>query len=171
MKRKHHGLLSIAMMLIALSATSIYAVNQALRVKQVRIQPVGTPLSSVFVPGQEQIKKMNRLGLKMANFRFPHKTDQTSVNLALFGHFPADASDRTAARSAIAGIDTTPFTLSFTFTSGKRQFCIIDGSFYQIGAVLPDSSRVARIESRRVLIKRDEHKRWIHLTGSHLPNE
>ena len=171
MKRKHHGLLSVALMLLAMGAAGAYAVDRIWRTqKAVVIPAVGVPLSEIFVPGPEQMKTTKQLSLRMADLQFPHKTDQTPVRLTLFGHYPAVAPDQSRRSLATTGLDAVPLTLTFAFTSGKRQFCIIDGAFYQVGSTLPDNSRIARIESRRVLIERGGEKRWIQLKANNLSN-
>jgi hypothetical protein len=50
---------------------------------------------------------------------------------------------------------------------------VIDGSFYEEGADLPDGARIEKVEPNRVLLRKKEFTAWISVgaqaksTGSH----
>lgn len=165
MKRKQFRLLCVVLMLFAVGAMSVYAANRKWQTQKAPRAPVAMPMTKIFVPTPEQMKKTKQLGLRMADLRFPHKTDQRPVTLTLFGHYPLDPRDDVRDPAAMTGLNAKPLALTFTFASGKKRFCIIDGVFYQTGSRLPDNSQVARIESRRVLIKRDSETRWVQMSN------
>jgi hypothetical protein len=170
MKKKHHGLLSAILIFLAIGVMSLYAVNRTWRTQAGIQRPHVKPLPKVFVPGTAEIKMAEQLNRRMDVLSFPHQTDRVPVNLALFGYFAPSESDRSGAAKDVAGLDKKSYLLTFAFASDAKQFCIINGSFYQTGSLLPDESTIFKIESRRVLVAKEGVKRWIYLAEEDLPN-
>lgn len=171
MKRKHHSLLSVILIFLAIGATRLYALNRTWRTQADIKLPHAKPLPKVFVPGAAEIRITEKLNQRMDVLSFPHKTDLVPVNLALFGYFAPDESGRLGAAKDVAGLDKFSYLLTFAFASDEKQFCIINGSFYQTGSLLPDESKIVKIESRRVLVKKEGVRRWISLAEEGVPND
>jgi hypothetical protein len=98
-------------------------------------------------------KDIKRLAYPPANNR--------PVDLGLFGYRPSDQYGRAVPAGSQQRPNPFGYHVSLAFYSAKEQFCIIDGSFYRRGAVLPNEDRIVKIESRRVLIARKGVRQWI----------
>jgi len=161
MKRKYFGILSASIFFLALSITILYIIDGSWKKGQgVRFSPI-KPLFDFTVPGPSAIKEIKRLENRMPDFVYPPKSDYADVNLLLFGFQPVERP-MTLARGS-AGERSIPgdYSLTFAFTSDKKRFCIIDGSFYSEGSTLPGAGKIVKIESKRVLVKKHKLSRWI----------
>ena len=163
MKRKYFGILSASIFFLALSITALYIIDGSWKKGQgVRFSPI-KPLFDFTVPGPSAIKEIKRLENRMPDFVYPPKSDYADVNLLLFGFQPVERP-MTSARGR-AGEMSIPgdYSLTFAFTSDKKRFCIIDGSFYSEDSILPGAGKIVKIESKRVLVKKHKQSRWISL--------
>jgi hypothetical protein len=171
MRRKHHGLLSVILIFLAIGVTSLYAVNRNRQTKPDIKPSHAETLPKIFVPEAADIRMTEQLNQGMDVLSIPHKTDTVPVNLALLGYFAPGEGDRLGERKDVAGLGKVPYLLTFTFASGEKRFCIINGSFYQAGSPLPDESKIVKIESKRVLVKKEGVRKWIPLAEKGIPGE
>jgi len=158
MKRKHHGMISIIIIAVILIPTAIYAVYSLqipLKGNTVRL----TGASSEFiVPDMTVMKEISRLEKKMAKLANPIELESLHDQPIRFWqysdqHYPRYKSiDQGGEKVNFK----TAYALTFTFASGERKFCIIDGSFYPQGADLPDGGKILKIESGKVWVKKGE---------------
>ena len=161
MKRRHYGVLVIALIGLSVGAVALDAyqnlgggvgARQRFRLKSLAITSV---------PGPQMLREMESLDSELQSLAHPTSSDISQVNLGLFGYKPVEKGKYTAAGRRIllpSGID---YSLSLAFSAGTNRFCVIDGFFYKEGSVLPDGSQVARIEPHRVLVKKERFEHWI----------
>jgi len=159
-KRKHYGLLSIALILLALAATAFYAFrishSMAKGMRTSRIKP----FNGISVPDFATMKKIERLEENMMGLARPKRSDLSPVNLVLFGYQPMK-KQKVTKKERIILPPHMDYSISLAFSSPAKRFCVIDGAFYTEGSSLPDGGKVLRIEPRRVLISKYRSKEWI----------
>ena len=163
MKIKYHNLLSTGIICMALVVAGAYTLGAAWKTTgEARIGHL-KPLPVINVPGPTVMKEVEQLGKKMNGLAYPPQSDSSGVNLLLFGYEPVKER-----RVAVGGRQTeSPWrighSLTFTFFSDRKRFCIIDGSFYSEGAMLPGGGKIVKIKPDRVLVKRQNSSTWIPL--------
>ena len=158
MKRKHHGIFSVIIMVLVLVPAGIYAVGVVRSPGRADRSGLLQPLSAMTAPSVAVLKDISRLEKKMSDLVNPPEFKPTSIANILGGRYPetevempADAfQDETAPLKA----PTAP-SLTFTFVSDRQKFCIIDGSFYGEGSELPDGGKVLKIEPQRVWVEKE----------------
>lgn len=165
MKRKQQGLISILIVVFILIPTAIYAVYfLQVSVEGNTVRSPKMP-SEYIVPDTTVLKEISMLEKKMTELanpvdleslpdkpiRFWQYSDQPYHRYKTFNHGEEKANFNTV------------YTLTFTFTSGEKKFCVIDGSFYPQGAELQDGGKILKIKSGKVLVKKGELTRWISL--------
>ena len=165
MKRKHHGMISIIIIVVVLIPTAIYAVySLQVPLKGNTVRLTGTS-SEFIVPDMTVMKEISKLEKKMAKLANPIELESLSDQPIRFWQYsdqhhpnykPINSEGETV------NIETV-HALTFTFTSGEKKFCIIDGSFYPQGADLPDGGKILKIESGKVWVKKGELMTWISL--------
>lgn len=165
MKRKHHGLISIVIVVVVLLPTVIYAVYSLQDPNMGNtVRLTGTP-SGFTVPDITIMKEISKLERKMMDLNNPVELESTSDQHIRFWHY----SDQHYSRNKTIGQlgervhFKAAYALTFTFASGEKKFCIIDGSFYPQGADLPDGGKIIKIESGKVWVKKGELTTWISL--------
>ncbi len=163
MKRKYHGLLSASFILLALSGTVLFAMNASWETTGKLYISRLKPLPEIIVPSPAEIQEMEQLEKRMPGLVSPPKSEPTDVNLTLFGYQPMGSP-----RMVVHGKQTTyhvpaDYSLTFAFSSGKKRFCIVDGSFYSEGSNLPGGGKILKIEPKRVLVREHHFDRWIRL--------
>jgi len=165
MKRKHHGLISIVIIVVVLIPTAIYAVyslNDHIKAKPFRL--TGTS-SEYAVPDMSVMKEISKLETKMMGLANPIELESVSDQSIRFWHYSDQHYSRykTIDQGGKKVNFKAAYALTFTFTSGEKKFCIIDGSFYPQGADLPDGGKILKIESGKVWVKKGELTTWISL--------
>jgi hypothetical protein len=53
------------------------------------------------------------------------------------------------------------YSLSMTFVSSKRRYCVIDGRFYRQGETLPEGPRVEKVQPEGVLLSWRNVSHWL----------
>ena len=165
MKRKHHGILSVVLISLVAGAATLYFMFGSWQVNRI-VSPIqGKTLPEMSVPGQTEIKELQQLDAIMTDLAFPRRADYDPVNLVLFGYRPErEKGDLKANKENDIQSPKKTYTLTFAFASGKKRFCIIDGEFYGEGATLLDGGVIVKIETVRVLIRKQNLKHWIQMT-------
>ena len=164
MKRKYHGLISIVIIVVVLIPTAIYAVYSFQGAKTKPFRLTGTS-SEYTVPDITVIKEISELERKMIELANPVEPESMSDQSIRFWHY--SDNDYSRYKTIDQGGEkvnlTATYALTFTFASGEKKFCIIDGSFYPQGAELPDGGKIMKIESGKVWVKKGELMTWISL--------
>jgi len=161
MKRKHYGLLSIALILLTLTATAFYAIKISHRMaEEIRTSRI-KPSPSISVPNPAAIKEIDRLEERLMDLAHPKRLGISPVNLGLFGYQPMKKPKVMKRERKIILPSHMDYSISLAFSSPAKRFCVIDGAFYTEGSSLPDGGKVVRIEPKRVLIKKYRSKEWI----------
>ena len=161
MKRKHYGLLSVALILLALTATTFYAIKVSHRMaKEIRTSRI-KPSPSISVPDLAAIKEIEGLEERVMDLARPKRSDLSPVNLGLFGYQPMKKPKAIKRERTIIVPSHMDYSISLAFSSPAKRFCVIDGVFYTEGSSLPDGGEVMRIEPKRVLISKYRSKEWI----------
>lgn len=165
MKRKYHGLISIVIIAMLLVPTAIYAVyfSQV----SVSIDTIGLKKISpeFMVPDQAVIKEISKLEKEMIDLANPVESESVTDKKISFWRYSDQYYRRyTTTDQGKENVNPkTAYALTFTFASGKKKFCIIDGSFYTQSADLPDGGKILKIEPGRVWVKKGEITEWISL--------
>lgn len=165
MKRKHHGLISIVIIGVVLIPTAIYAVYSLhIPVKSDTVRLAGTS-SEFIVPDRTVMKEISELERKLTALVNPIEPETVSDQSIRFWHYSDQHYPRYKTINHRGEKDDfkAVYALAFTFISGKKKFCIIDGSFYPQGADLPDGGKILKIESGKVWVKKGELTKWISL--------
>ena len=112
------------------------------------------------VPDKEEIARVQDISKKLILIANPRIGAQPGVNLKLFGE---KKIVRQAAPRSRQGIKAPKFSyrVTFTFVSDQNQYCYINSKFYQQGDIMPDGGKISRIESRQVLITKNNIAEWI----------
>lgn len=165
MKRKYHGLISIIIIVVILIPTAIYAVYSLQDPINVKSFHLTDGLSEYAVPDVVVMKEIPKLEKKMTALASPDNTEPVADQSIRFWQY----SDQNYTRYKTVDEEAqridlrTSYKLSFTFASGEKKFCIIDGSFYPQGAELPDGGKILKIETGKVWVKKGDLMSWISL--------
>ena len=165
MKRKHHGMISIVIIVVVLLPTAIYAVySLQVPVKGNTVRLTGTS-SEFIVPDITVMKEISKLERKMMALTNPIEPESDSDQSIRFWHYSDQnySGFKTTQQGEAKVNFKVAYDLTFTFSSGEKKFCIIDGSFYPQGADLPDGGKIIKIESGKVWVKKGELMTWISL--------
>lgn len=165
MKPKHQSLAVVSVLLLSVIAAIGYSVYQFKFVGDdiaVASPPVFQKIS---VPTAREIQTMGELGPKFSDLVLPDESVPGPVALEIFGYRRFDHP--LAARGEYAGrsSENPDYTLTFTFSAGRRRFCIIDGFFYPQGGLLPDGAKILRIDPYKVLVQKEAQRIWIPLAA------
>ena len=164
MKRKHSGLLTFILIFLALSVTVLYAIHDhGKEIDKIRISSRAKPLPIISVPASSLVKEIEKLEKIMTDIPRPQRPDLSPVNLSLFGYQKMGKLGFASRGKKIVLPTRMDYNLSLAFTSGKRRFCVIDGTFYTEEGHLPDGARIIKIEPNRVLIGKRQIKEWISI--------
>jgi hypothetical protein len=164
MKPKHDGLLAAGVAAAAVfAAAALGVLDHPDNLGRMLASGV-KPLPQVQMPDATSLERMGQLERKIERLSQPSNPEPASVDLALFGHYPAslNKSGNLAGQSSTDGLEPK---VSLAFFSTTKRFCIIDGVYYAEHARLQDGGTIAKIEARRVLILRNGVKKWIPVTG------
>ena len=88
MKRKYYGLLSIALILLTLAATALYAIRISHSMAKEMYTSRIKPFNSISIPDIATIKEIEVLEEKIMGLARPKRSDLSPVNLVLFGYQP-----------------------------------------------------------------------------------
>jgi hypothetical protein len=160
-KRKYYGLLSVALILLTLTATAFYAIKISHRMaEEIRTSRI-KPFNSISVPDPATIKEIDGLEERVMDLAHPKRSDLSPVNLGLFGYQPMKTPKVMKGERTIILPSYMDYSISLAFSSVTKRFCVIDGAFYTEGSSLPDGGKVVQIEPKRVLISKYRSKEWI----------
>lgn len=161
MKRKHQALLAFMVMALALGAVASHAFHTLAKGEGVRAAFGWKPVMNGSAPPAGVIKEIERLDNQLSGLAHPLDSDPSSVNLTLFGYAPIKKPEYQPRGRKMLLPPEMNYSLSLAFSAGQRGFCVIDGVFYEQGAVLPDGAQIVTVEPDRVLVNKHGIKHWI----------
>ena len=163
MKIKYHGLLSTGLICTAIIVAGAYTWSAEWETTgEARIGHL-KPLPAISVPGPAVMKEVELLSKRMNGLAYPPQSDPAGVNLLLFGYEPVKEKRVAAHGRQTVAPGRIGYSLTFTFFSDRKRFCIIDGLFYSEGGKLPGGGKILKIRPGRVLITRQESSAWVPL--------
>jgi hypothetical protein len=161
MKKKHSGLVSIGLILSAAAVAFVYYHYGFWKTAQAAaFQPL-KPMPAISIPDENIVREIRQLDRKMDQLLRPATSENVSVDLLLFGYQSFELPDIDSKPTQKKLPVNMEYTLSFSFLSGQRRFCVIDGKFYGEGQTLPDGAKIVTIDSDRVLIQKKQFRKWI----------
>jgi hypothetical protein len=163
MKNKHVALASL--ILLVLGFCGAIGFSQVARLDsnhRLRFAPL-KPVPVISVPSEAEMTEMRRAEKTMHAVARPSRTDTKPVNLAAMGFKVENKKPSLEVAKRPVVRNDFFYDITFAFISGRQRFCIIDGSFYSEGSRLPGGASVEAIETKRVLIKKEQRKKWIPL--------
>ena len=163
MKRKQQGILSVVMIFSAIVGAgiySLYALNAPSEITRIRL---AKSIPDIQVPSAAALHDLAKLANKMHTLARPVLSDPRPVNLAPLGYSASGRKWNGASGEKSEMRTPFDYSLTFAFQSDKRRLCIINGELYLEGTDLPDSGKILKIESKRVLIKKNGRKKWLSL--------
>ncbi len=165
MKAKYHGLVSIVMILSSIGLTLFYYATDSWKTIE---SPSGNsdfkPLPLYPEPSALEMSTIDQLSSRMDVLKTPLITQQIPSDLRLLGYMNPDSTKFSQkGNNLISQHEKMDYLLSFTFSSGSKQFCILNNAFYQEGALLPDGSQILMIQTRQVLLDKDGVQNWIKI--------
>jgi hypothetical protein len=163
MKRKHQGMVAVMFLIISLLVAGGYTLYGTWKPQPALPQKPPPPLPDVKVPGPATMQEIGRLAKEIKRLASPPLASVQAVDLGLFGYRPASRSGGVLLAGRRGEFVPFDYQLTLAFYSSQEQFCIIDGTFYRTGGVLPDGGRIVKIKPSKVLIKRKGVKRWVPL--------
>lgn len=165
MKPKHQHLTAATVLILSVCTAIGYAIYR-FQLSSPDIVVASPPkLSQISVPKQQDISAMRKLAPRFEELSYPNESTSEAVALEVFGYRrPGSVGSQTGGYQDEA-TERLDYALTFTFSSGSRRFCIIDGSFYPQGGLLPDGARIVRIDAHKVLVRKKERQVWIPLAA------
>jgi hypothetical protein len=163
MKRKYNGFIVIAIMGVVLLPTAIYAIYSSQIPGSIDTARLTAFSSDFAIPDASVMKRLSGLEKEMVDIASPQAPKSVLDRDVRFWRYSDQNYHRYAANDQMQeNIDPKPtHALTFTFASGEKKYCIIDGSFYAQGAKLPDGTKIVNIETGRVRVKKGKSSQWI----------
>ena len=171
MKRKHQGIVTVIFLMIGLLVAGGYTLYGTWKPQPTLPQKQPPPLPDVVVPGPATMQEIGQLGKEIKRLAAPPLANVHAVDLGLFGYRPTSQSGGVLLAGARGELIPFDYQLTLAFYSEREQFCIIDGTFYRVGGILPDGGRIVRIKPSKVLIKRKGVRRWVPLADGLVRSE
>lgn len=165
MKSKHQNLAAVSVLLLSAVAAFAYGIYRLKYVEDgviIEPQPV---FSQVSVPTAQEIRAMGELKQKFSELALPEDPISKPVAMEIFGYHRSDLFLSKSGEYVDVGADYTDYNLTFTFSAGRRRFCMIDGGFYSLGGRLPDGAEILQIDAHKVLVQKKERQIWVPLAA------
>jgi hypothetical protein len=163
MRTKYVGITALVMALVLVSGSLWWEICGAHRPDGFSGSVLIAPLDDLPVPNATELAQMDRLERNLPMLASPPSRKRAEVDLSTLGYVPVIASTRRDATGGTAAINVDGYRVSLTFDGSYKRFCVIDRHLYAEGAVLPDGAAIVKIESRRVLIARNNMQRWLRV--------
>jgi hypothetical protein len=160
MKPKHIGLTLILMSLLTVGLGCWWQVAAVTGKHPTPPWSPAGPISNFTVPDAAELEKMDRLERAMAVLGAPLPQRPKQVDLSALGYVPVNLDGAGGGPSAGPSTIAT-YQVTMAFNGRHRRFCVIDGNLHTEGDLMPDGAAIVRIESKRVLISKNSHQRWL----------
>ncbi|MGD8283875.1 MAG: hypothetical protein PVG08_07205 [Desulfobacterales bacterium] len=166
MKRKYHGFLSAVLILIVLGLTAAFVVQKSWTAEDtVRHHPV-KPLPQIDLPDSATLNKIDALEATLADLVNLPEPGDDRVDLMALGYDAGKHVNPVAADVETNASVRMDYSLTLTFCSDEKNYCIIDGKFASEGIYLSDGAKIIKIEPDRVMVQKKEIRSWIYPKNS-----
>ena len=174
MKRKHQGVAAIVCTLGTFILTIFFIWNAPSGQTPYRKKMMMDQADNLSLPDTETLKTMSMLFLEMPGLVFPDgnaSTAEGAVDLSMFGYRPEDEnwmsgqSEKSKNENQETTLTEMAYALSFSFSSGTKKYCIVDGKFYSEGADLADGGKIELITPNAIWVRKNGFGKWIYVTG------
>lgn len=112
------------------------------------------------VPDPEEMAQVQDISKKLILIANQKTGMQSDIDLKLFGEKKIAAQVIENRKQRVIAPQFS-YRISFTFVSDQNQYCYVNNKFYQQGDVMPDGGKISRIESRQVLILKNNIAEWV----------
>ncbi len=163
MKRKHHGIIVVAVALAAMTAIGVYALTGEWQKTDAGRRMPPQAAVHIKVPSEQQVRQMDRLMDRLPMLAAPGKRLVEAKELTLFGYQAPALDEDGKARRESENLEQSGFQLSLVVLAGVGRYCILDGNLVSEGTQMEDGTAILKIESHRVLVARKKERRWIYL--------
>jgi len=163
MRPKHFSMLALtlSLLIIGLTAWGEFVFFQG--GSGITPLPPIKPLAEVQVPPKSELDQMDFLERRMHLLSSPPPQMQQRADLSAFGYVPLVAGGSALGVKEAADKASSDHRLSMAFDGRIKRYCVIDDGLYAEGAVLPDGATIVKIESRRVLIAKENMRQWLDI--------
>lgn len=161
MKSKHLSFIFVIVSLLTVGGGLWFETQTAMMGARASGLPAMAPLSDFKVPSKAQLEKMDRLERAMALLSTPLPGRQSKADLAALGYVPVKLDQPNDMFGPEAMSLLKRYQISLAFEGQFRRFCVIDGRLHAEGASLPDGAAILKIESKRVLISKQDNRQWV----------
>ena len=166
MKRKYHGFLSAGLILIVIGIAAAFVVQKSWTAEDtVRHHPV-KPLPQIDLPDSATLNKIDALEATLADLVNLPEAGDDRVDLMALGYDAGKPVNPEAVDSETNASVRMDYSLTLTFCSDEKNYCIIDGKFASEGIYLSDGGKIIKIESDRVMVQKKKIRSWIYTKNS-----
>lgn len=168
MKAKYNGLTCFIIFAVAGIFLVIYGVMLSDKIAGT-IQISRPPsISDIKVPDESVMAYIDFLTPQLpAISKAQDPVNKVRLNLLGFSEDPIQKTDikntdNTDTALVNAQTNRLSYVLTLSFTSPKKNFCMIDNKLYSEKNSLPDGGKILKIETGRVLILKNSKKQWLY---------
>ena len=160
MKKKHQGFVFIVIFFISFTGMACYSIYYSDNLSDSVHLSIPAPLPDLKLPNEKIIAYIEYLKQHLTDL-YVAKKHSDIVDLKLFDWIPHDEKpdERIKTKKIENGFS---YTVSLAFYSATHSFCIVDNRLYPEKAVLPDGGKIEKIEDNRVLILKNNKKKWLY---------
>ena len=171
-----HGLGKMGLIASGISiCVTLYLINTPQIPRNFRVQAssMQNALGAMQIDPQT-LAAIKKIEPHLAKLREPKQQNNRPIELALLGYKKIEplppAPEPVVEPEPVVVVAPPPepfnYNVSMTYVSGNRQFAVIDGRFYHVGAILPKGERVVAITPSAVRIERSDRTEWVVIRGS-----
>jgi len=162
MKRKYHGFLSAGLIFIVIGLAAAFVVQKSWTAEDtVRHHPV-KPLPQIDLPDSATLNKLDTLEATLADLVNLPESGNDSVDLMALGYDAGKTVNPEAVDGETNALVRMDYSLTLTFCSDEKNYCIIDGKFASEGIYLADGGKIIKIEPHRVMVQKKDIRSWIY---------
>ena len=161
MKSKHLSLVALLLVFSAIVFSAWYTFYDRVAENAEAGFESLQPLSEIEVPDSTVLAQMDVLERGMHLLSAPSRQSMQAADLSVLGYVPLSAAGGLTGGSTAAAAKMPAHRVTLAFDGRGKRFCVIDSELYSEGAVLPDGATIVKIESRRVLIAKEQRQRWL----------
>ncbi|NOX32840.1 MAG: hypothetical protein GXP56_03755 [Deltaproteobacteria bacterium] len=173
MRNKHQGLFCLSIFFLTFLGVLVHGFYIADRmVGKIRVARQ-IPVPDIKVPDQSTVAYIDFLTSRLDDLAKLKDTD-LNVDLSLFGFLPSlpgkiNKTGPGSLKNTHASFADNEknvgfsYALTLSFASLKNRACVIGGKIYKENGKLPDGGKILKIENDRVLILKNNKKKWIYL--------
>jgi len=159
MKAKHLYVLSLVITIGCICASAAWIAELGARTQGVvRISiPSALPHpQTAALPVPEETKDLERILLLAVAKGVP----TPPVKLSAFGYQEVKEPSGRKKGMGLQLTRTFSHSVTFAFCAGTKSFCVVDGTFYPEGAVLPGGAKILKVLPQKILIEEAGTRKW-----------